>query len=78
MQPNFETMTNAQLIAYALAHREHIEPLRVLYQRRTPDAEAVWFNLPQTEEEAKQQFDQFKQIVAQKDNKRNNSGTLSE
>lgn len=39
MQPNFETMTNAELIAYALAHREQIEPLRVLYQRRIPDAE---------------------------------------
>lgn len=67
MQPNFETMTNAELIAYALAHREQIEPLRVLYQRRTPDAEAIWFNLPQTEEEAQQQFEQFKQIVTQKE-----------
>lgn len=67
MQPNFETMTNTELIAYALAHREQVEPLRVLYQRRTPDTEAVWFNLPQSAEEAQQQFEQFKQIVTQKE-----------
>ncbi|MBC6481561.1 MAG: hypothetical protein GDA56_31220 [Hormoscilla sp. GM7CHS1pb] len=43
MQQNFEVMTNKELIAYALAHREEVEPLRVLYRRRTPDSEAIWF-----------------------------------
>lgn len=43
MQPNFEKMTNKELVAYALAHREAIEPLRVLYSRRTPDSEATWY-----------------------------------
>ena len=43
MAPNFEEMTNKQLIAYALAHRDEMEPLRVLYSRRTPDAEATWY-----------------------------------
>ncbi|MBN3899533.1 MAG: hypothetical protein HWQ41_30985 [Nostoc sp. NOS(2021)] len=43
MRPNFETMTNKELIAYALAHRDDVEPLRVLYSRRTPDSEATWY-----------------------------------
>ncbi len=43
MRPNFEAMTNKELIAYALAHREDAEPLRVLYGRRTPDEEATWY-----------------------------------
>ena len=50
MQPNFEAMTIAELRAYALAHRYEIEPLREIYRRRTPDAEAVWFRLPETKE----------------------------
>jgi hypothetical protein len=41
MQPNFEKMTISELRAHALAHREEIEPLREIYRRRTPDAEAV-------------------------------------
>ncbi len=43
MRPNFEEMTNAELRAYALAHRDDIEPLRVLYSRRSPDSEATWY-----------------------------------
>ncbi|MGH7998501.1 MAG: DUF6887 family protein [Brasilonema sp.] len=44
MGPNFEAMTNKELIAYALAHREDLEPLRVLYSRRNPpDSEATWY-----------------------------------
>lgn len=50
MQPNFEKMTNKELIAYALAHREEIEPLRVLYSRRTPDSEATWYG-PMTDKD---------------------------
>jgi hypothetical protein len=50
MQPNFEKMTNKELIAYALSHREEIEPLRVLYSRRTPDSEATWYG-PMTDKD---------------------------
>jgi hypothetical protein len=50
MRPNFETMTNKELIAYALAHREDVEPLRVLYSRRTPDSEATWYGPMVTED----------------------------
>jgi len=63
MQQNFEVMTNKELIAYALAHREEVESLRVLYRRRTPDSEAIWFHPPQTREEEQQQFELFKRII---------------
>ena len=67
MQPNFEAMTNAELRTYALTHRDEIEPLRELYRRRTPDSEAVWFKLPQTKDEEQQQFEQFKQILSERE-----------
>ncbi|MEC4987765.1 MAG: hypothetical protein SAJ37_03365 [Oscillatoria sp. PMC 1068.18] len=50
MQPNFEKMTNKELIKYALKHRENLEPLRILYSRRTPDSEATFYPPPCTPE----------------------------
>lgn len=50
MRPNFEEMTNAELRAYALAHRDDVEPLRVLFSRRSPDSEATWYGLMCTPE----------------------------
>ncbi|MFN6562730.1 MAG: DUF6887 family protein [Nostoc sp. ChiSLP01] len=74
MRPNFEAMTNKELIAYALAHREDVEPLRVLYSRRTPDSEATWYgpmvtadgtpieeNIRIAEEAIKQRIEQINQ-----------------
>jgi uncharacterized membrane protein YhiD involved in acid resistance len=43
MRPNFEEMTSAELRAYALANRDDVEPLRILYSRRSPDSEATWY-----------------------------------
>ncbi len=50
MRPNFEEMTSAELRAYALAHRDDVEPLRVLYSRRSPDSEATWYGPMSTPE----------------------------
>lgn len=50
MRPNFEQMTSAELRAYALAHRDDVEPLRVLYSRRSPDSEATWYGPMSTPE----------------------------
>ncbi|MBW4496436.1 MAG: hypothetical protein KME26_25835 [Oscillatoria princeps RMCB-10] len=66
MPPNFEEMTNAQLKAYALAHRDEIEPLRVLFHRRRPDTEVTVFPAPKTKEEEQQQFELFQQILDKK------------
>lgn len=48
MKPNFETMSNKELIQYILTHRDELEPLHVLYERRTPDAEVTWYPAPCT------------------------------
>jgi hypothetical protein len=66
MQPNFETMTISELKAYALAHRDEVEPLREIYRRRTPDSAAIWFRLPENKEEEEQQLQQFQQMLTEK------------
>ena len=43
MPADFEAMTSAELIAYALSHRQEVEPLRVLYRRRQPDSEVTGY-----------------------------------
>ena len=44
MKPNFEAMTNKELKAYILAHRDDDEAIRVLFSRRNPpDSEATWY-----------------------------------
>ncbi|MEG3989825.1 hypothetical protein QUA13_22190 [Microcoleus sp. S28C3] len=42
-------MINQELRAYALAHREDLKALDVLYSRRTPDSEAIWFHPQKTQ-----------------------------
>jgi hypothetical protein len=69
MKPDFEKMTNKELREYALAHRDDIEPLRILFGRRSPDSEAILFHPPQTKEEEEQQFELFKQMVEQREKK---------
>jgi hypothetical protein len=41
-------------------------PLRELYRRRTPDAEAVWFKVPQIIEEQEQQMNLIQQVITNK------------
>lgn len=44
MKPNFEQMTNPELKAYILNHRDDDEALRALFSRRHPsDEEATWY-----------------------------------
>jgi hypothetical protein len=63
MQPNFEEMTTPELRVYALTHRDEIEPLRIIYSRRSSDSEAIWFHPPQTKEEEIQQFEMLKNLI---------------
>jgi hypothetical protein len=73
MKPNFEAMTNAELKAYALAHRggdDDLEALRVLVSRRKPDAEAIIFHPPKNKEEEQEQLKLFKRIVDEKTRKK--------
>ncbi|WP_200929807.1 DUF6887 family protein [Nostoc piscinale] len=44
MKPNFEAMTNKELTAYVLTHRDDDEAIRILFSRRNPpDSEATWY-----------------------------------
>ncbi|MBW4619570.1 MAG: hypothetical protein KME17_09450 [Cyanosarcina radialis HA8281-LM2] len=72
MKPNFETMTNAELRAYALEHRndDDLEALRVLFSRRQLSSPAKTFYLPKNQAEEQEQFELFKQIVAEKEGKK--------
>ncbi|MBD2544684.1 DUF6887 family protein [Planktothricoides raciborskii] len=70
MRPNFEAMTNAELRAYALAHRDDMEPLQVLYDRRSPDSEATWYPAPLTEETIKISEEAIKQRIQEIENKK--------
>ena len=63
MQSNFEAMTVAELKSYALSHRNEVEPLRELYRRRTPDADAIWFQAPQTIEEQERQMNLIQRVI---------------
>ena len=63
MQSNFEMMTVAELKNYALSHRHEVEPLRELYRRRTPDADAIWFQAPQTIEEQERQMNLIQRVI---------------
>jgi hypothetical protein len=61
-KPNFEAMTNAELRAYALAHREDLEALRTLASRRNPNAPK--YNFPDTEEGWAQTAEIFRRKLA--------------
>ena len=63
MKPDFSEMSRQELKAYILSHREDLEALDALYQRRTPDSEAVWFESPTTPEEMEQVSKQFEQAL---------------
>lgn len=67
MKPDFEKMSKPELRAYVLAHRDDLGALDALYHRRTPDAEAIWFHPPKTQEEEQQQFELFKRLISEKE-----------
>ncbi|MBD2183805.1 DUF6887 family protein [Aerosakkonema funiforme] len=73
MKPNFEKMTRKELREYAIAHRgyEDIdEVLNILYSRRSPDSESIWFHPPKTKEEEQEQFELFNRIIEEKTRKK--------
>ena len=50
MKPDFAKMPRSELTAYVLSHREDMEALEALVNRRTPDSEATWYPAPCTPE----------------------------
>ncbi len=67
MKPNFEEMTKAELRGYVLQHRDDLNALEALFDRRNPDSEAMVFQPPQSQEEEQQQFELFQRLVNQKE-----------
>ncbi|WP_448572612.1 DUF6887 family protein [Trichothermofontia sp.] len=63
MKPDYSAMTQAELRAYCLAHREDLEALEAFFARRSPDAEATWFSVPKTEAEWQQQLEVVRPIL---------------
>lgn len=73
MKSNFEAMTNTKLKAYALANcggDDDLEALRVLFSRRKPDSETIFFHPLKSKEEEQEQFELFKRIIDEKTRKK--------
>ncbi|NJL42166.1 MAG: hypothetical protein HC899_40200 [Leptolyngbyaceae cyanobacterium SM1_4_3] len=49
MKPNYDAMTNQELRAYILRHRDDIDAIEAFFARRSPDSEAVIFPPAKTE-----------------------------
>ncbi|KAM3100264.1 DUF6887 family protein [Phormidesmis sp. 146-35] len=73
MKPDFASMSRKELKAYILSHRDDLDAIDALYERRTPDSEAVWFEPPKTMEEAEQQFEVFKKMVEEREGRQDQS-----
>ncbi|WP_069349347.1 MULTISPECIES: DUF6887 family protein [Scytonema] len=63
MKPDFEKMSWAELRAYVLAHRDDLDALEALFNRRSPDSEATWYNFPYTEEGQRQMEEVFRRKI---------------
>ncbi|MGG6270598.1 DUF6887 family protein [Leptolyngbya sp. AN03gr2] len=63
MKPNYDEMTTAQLRTYILQHRNDLDAMEAFFARRSPDAEATWFEPPKTPEEWHQQIEALRPIL---------------
>jgi hypothetical protein len=67
MKPDYNEMTNTQLRAYILQHRDDLDAMEAFFARRSPDSEATWFHPPKTVEEWQQQMEMLRPILERKD-----------
>ncbi|MEB3233136.1 MAG: hypothetical protein VKJ64_19175 [Leptolyngbyaceae bacterium] len=63
MTTNDDAMSNAELRAYILQHRDDLDAMKAFFARRSPDSEATWFAPPKTEAEWQQQMDTLGTIL---------------
>ncbi len=75
MKPDFDKMSKPELRAYVLVHRDDLQALEALHDRRTPDSEAIWFHTPQSPEEDTQQCELFQRLIRNKESNPDNSAT---
>jgi hypothetical protein len=69
MTPNFESMSTAELRAYAIEHREELKALRTLFKHR--DSNGSRHQFPDTEE-GRVQLTEFFQKMADLEGRSNN------
>jgi hypothetical protein len=62
MKPNYSTMSWAELKAHVLQHRDDIDALDAMYDRRSPDSQATWFTPPTTLQEWETQTQTLKPL----------------
>jgi len=63
MKPNYDKMSWAELRAYVLEHRDDLDAIEALFNRRSPDSEATWYNFPYTEEGQRQMEEVFRRKI---------------
>lgn len=61
MKPDYNVMTTAELTAYVLSHRDDVEAIDALVDRRSPDSEATWFEGPKSAEDMERMSREFEQ-----------------
>ncbi len=66
MKTDYEKMSWSELRAYVLEHREDLEAIQALFNRRSPDADATWYKFPYTEEGQRQMAEVFRQQMNRK------------
>jgi hypothetical protein len=65
MKPNYSKMTQTELRAYILEHRDDLDAIETFFARRSPDTEATVFHPPKTEHEWQQQLDIIRPMLEQ-------------
>lgn len=70
MKPNFEKMSRQELRDYVRTHRDDLEALNALVNRRNPNSERIIFYPPKTKQEEQEQFELFNRLVEEKTRKK--------
>ncbi|NJO51151.1 MAG: hypothetical protein HC840_18835 [Leptolyngbyaceae cyanobacterium RM2_2_4] len=60
---DYDAMTNQELRAYILRHRDDVDAIEAFFARRSPGSEAVIFPPAKTEEEWHQQVETLRPIL---------------
>jgi hypothetical protein len=67
MKTDYDKMSWSELRAYVLEHREDLDAVRALFDRRSPDSEATWYEFPYTQEQQQQIDEVFRKRPRSRD-----------
>lgn len=70
MKPNFKEMSRQELRDYVRTHRDDLEALDALVNRRNPDSQRIIFHPPKNKKEEQEQVELFNRIVEEKTRKK--------